>query len=265
MGNACTGRLPGTGPGYRIWSRRAIAGFVGGGGLLLGLSLPAPAQKGLDGFAQAGLQDLTASVAVLSKNDAELQKIGKGYVDAYRLNKQELWAKEPGLFLFQGKQGVLTIRYVTNGGRKLMEVAGLRIRHVDDIAQEPGKGDSLADLGIITPAWVQRITAQWLRTETRNGKQLQVFEYWFSQDPRSKHTIWVDPATKTMVDHIAHHRNPKRPGFKKRFVFSEVKQYGGVSAPTRVDLYNGENKLAASMRYDAIKINTGLPDKMFQF
>ncbi|MBM3460127.1 MAG: hypothetical protein FJX77_16530, partial [Armatimonadetes bacterium] len=212
--------------------QRFRGAILGGGALLLASALPVPAQKSLEALAQPGIQDLTASVAVLSKNDRELAKIGKGFVDAYRLDKQEMWAKEPGKFLFQGKQGIFTIRYVTNGGRKLTEVATLRIRKVEDVSKEPGKADSLADLGLITTSFAEQIEASWLRSEARDGKTLQVFQYWFPEDPRSKHTIWVDPATRTMVEHIAHHRNPNRPGFKKKFVFREPKQYGAIWAPT---------------------------------
>ncbi len=246
---------------------RSFSGITLFPALVLGLVF-APsvsAQKSLDAFAQTALQDLAASVDVISKNDRELSKIGKGYVDVYGLTSQELWVKDPDRVVFQGKKGILTLRYVTNPPRKLTEVATLRIRKVEDISKEPGKGDSIADFGVVTRNWATKVQSKWLRVEQRDGKSLQVFEVWEASDPLYKNTIWIDPATRTLVERIAHHRNPNKPGFKKRFVFSEPKQYSGAWVPTRVDLYNGEGKLAASMRYESIRVNSGLQDKLFSF
>jgi len=226
---------------------------------------PARAQKALSDYVQGNLKDLSVSVDVVSKDDAELEKIGKGYVDAYRLGKQEIWAKEPGRMRFQGKQGVFVIRYVTNGLRKLTEVPSLHIHKVEDISKEPGKGDSISDLGIITQSWVDSVESRWLRTETRDGKALQVFEIWNKEDPRARRTFWIDPTTRTVVEHISHYRARNKPGFRKRLVYSDPKQVGGIWMPTKVSMYNTDNKLAGVLHYDGIKVNTGVADSLFNF
>jgi hypothetical protein len=226
---------------------------------------PAAAQKGLDAYCQTSFRDAAATIDILSHNDKELGKIGKGYVQAYGLKSQEIWCKEPNQVRFQGKKGFFTIRYVTSGTRKLTEVPTLRIHKVENISKEPGKGDSIADLGVITPSWADAVEARWVRADTMSGKPVQVFEYWRKEDPRSKHTVSIDPTTRTIVENISHHRSKKKPGFKKRLVYSETKQISGVWMPTKVSIYNGENKLAAEMRYESIKINSGLDDKLFKF
>jgi hypothetical protein len=231
----------------------------------LALAAPAQAQKSLDDYVQPALKDLSATIDVISHNDRELSKIGKGYVDAYKLAQQEVQCREPLQVRLQGKKGVFTIRYITNGNRRLTEVPTLRIRKVEDISREPSKGDSISDLGVITPSWADQVEAKWVRQETRNGKNLQVFEYWYKQDPRRKHTIFLDPTTKTMVEHIDHHRSKKKTGFRKRLVFSEPRQLNGVWLPTRAALYNGENKLGAQVKYESIKVNTGLSESLFKF
>ena len=235
------------------------------GAVCLGAAAPVRAQKTLDAFAQRDLRDVAASVRVLSKNDRELGKIGKGYVDAYKLQRQEIWCKEPGMVRFQGKKGLFTIRYVTNGNRKLTEVPTLHIRNVDNIAKEPSKGDTIVDLGVITPSWVDRVESRWLRTDTRDGKRVEVFEFWYKEDPKRRHTISVDPATKTILEMIVHHRARKKQGHRRRLVYGEVKEVSGVTMPTRVHLYNGENKLSADMRYESVRVNSGLDDRMFRF
>ena len=46
---------------------------------------------------------------------------------------------------------------------------------------------------------------------------------------------------------------------------STVKQIGGIWVPTRVTMYNQDNQEAAVMQYDRIKVNSGLPDRLFEF
>jgi hypothetical protein len=225
---------------------------------------PARAQKQLSDYAQPGLKDLSATVKVLSYNNRELAKLGKGYSELYKLERQEIWCREPGQVRIQGKKGLLTVRNVTNGDRRLTEVSTLRIRKVESLAKEPGKGDSISDLGIITPGWVSRVQSQWLRTETRNGRPHEVFQFWHPEDRRAKRTIVVDPATKVMVECIAHHRGRRRTGFKRRIVYSEPKQFNGIWVPTRAAVYNDENKLGGEVRYDSIKVNSGLQESLFK-
>lgn len=247
----------------RIRLQAGILPLLFSAALLLG-SRPAHAQKSLQDYVQPTLKDLSASVNVLSHKDDELRKIGAGYVDAYTLTDREIFFREPGQARLQGKKGVLTIRYVTNGGKRLTEVPSLRVRKVEDIADEPGKGDSISDIGVITANWVSRVESRWIRSEERNGKTLQVFEFWYSDDPKAKNTVWLDPASKTIVERIAHHRNRSKPGFKKRIVFSDVKTVNGVQVPTRATLFSGDNKQAAQVSYERIKVNAGLADSLFK-
>lgn len=230
------------------------------------VSAPAIAQqKSLDDFTQPALKDVAASIKVLSHNNAELEKIGKGYQDAYKLTDQEIWCKEPNKVRFQGKNGLMRIKYVTDGYRRLMDVSPLHVHKSEDVAKEPNKAETIADLGVMTPEWVDRVEHRWVRSEKRDNKTLQVFEYWYKADQKAVHTIWVDPATKTIVERISHHRNKNKPGFKKRLVYSDLRQVNGVWLPSLVTIFNGENRQAAQMRYDNVRVNSGLADNLFKF
>jgi outer membrane lipoprotein-sorting protein len=244
---------------------------IGAGTLLAGFcaaaALPAGAQKSLEAFAQPNLRDLTASFKVLTHNDRELEKIGKGYTDAYTLDSQQFFFKEPDRVRFQGKRGLVSVLRISNGNRQMQEVGGLAVlknRRMENLDKKPGKADTILDLGVLTPGLIGGMESKWVRTEARDGKKLEVFEFWHKADPRLRQTLWIDPGTKIVVDRIEHHRAASKPGFKKRFVYTEPKQFDGVWLPTRVAVYNGENKLAGTARYDSIKVNTGLPDKLFK-
>lgn len=247
----------------RLLSTARIAALTVSAALGALAALPVQAQKSLADYAQPTLKDLTANVKIVSKNNAELKKIGKGYVDGYSLGSQEFWWQQPDRVRFQGKKGLMTVRRITNGSKQLLEVPPLH-RKVTDLTKKPGKGDSISDIGVIAADWVRDVESRWLRNETRGGKTYPVFEYWEKLDPRYKHELIIDPETKTVIERIDHHRNPKTPGFRKRFVYSEVQDVGGVKLPARVEVYNGENKLAAVMKYEKVKVNTNLSDKMFK-
>jgi len=219
----------------------------------------------LKDFCQPDLSDVSARIKVVATNEAELKKMGKTYVEAQKLSEQEIQCKEPGKVRLQGKKGLFTIRYITNGNRRVTQVPTLRINKAEDIAKEPGKGDVIYDLGLITPAWVGKVEDHFVRTEDRDGKPVHVFEFYFKEDQRAKHTIVVDPATKTILDHTAHHRAKRKPGFKKRVLYGEVQNINGVFVPTKATLLNSDNKIGAVLRYDNVKVNAGLSEKLFSF
>ena len=226
--------------------------------------LPARAQKSIEPFFQTNLKDLSAEVKVVAKNDTELRKIGKGYVDAYALTDRRFSYKEPGKVRADGKRGLITMRMVTNGDRKLMQISFPPIRRIEDLKKNPGKADSISDLGLLTPDWLPDHEYAWQRTETKDGRNCEVFRVWDKRDPAYKHTYWIDVQTKTLVEHIAHFRNRKKPGFKKRFVFSKPTLVSGVWVPTEMTVYNPEDKPAGTVRYQNLKVNTGLSDSIFK-
>ncbi len=250
--------------GIIVTAHRLICSALAGAVALFVCAVPAHAQKELKELTQPEVRDLYAEINVISKDDGALRKISKTYVDAMAMTQQEIWCREPGQVRLQGKRGLFTARFITNGNRKLIEVPTIRFREVEDITDAPGKGDSISDLGMLTTSWVNSVNSRWIRTEPRDGKTLQVFEFFHPRDAGLRHTIFVDPATRTVVEHIVHNRGRRSTGFKKRIVYSDVKTYGGVSVPTRAVLYNGEGKQAAVMSYEKIKINQGVAESLFK-
>jgi outer membrane lipoprotein-sorting protein len=247
------------------YRKAGVVGALALTAIVLGAgSAPARTERSLSEFIQPGVQDVHARMKILSHNDKELGKVGKGYVELYGMSDQEIWCKEPDQVRVQGKKGFLTFRYVTNGNRKLTEVSTLHLHKVEDISKEPSKGYHMEEIGLITPAWLQTVESHWERSEAREGKSYQVFTYWYKADPKLHYTIWVDPTSKTVTEMIAHHRAKKRPGFKKRVVYSELKQINGVWLPTKVSIYNTDNQLGGEMRYDSIQVNSGIPDSLFK-
>jgi outer membrane lipoprotein-sorting protein len=164
----------------------------------------------------------------------------------------------------EGKYGLFGVLYIINGDRKLQSVPALRIRKVKNIATDPGERRTSLDIGIFTPSLLPHFETRFLRYDTRDGKKLPVFELSYRQEKggRKRH-VWIDPATRTVVEHQVFHR---RGGLKMRYVFRNLVRYAnGVWLPTRVELYNPSGKLAAVTRYEDIRVNAGLADSLFEF
>jgi hypothetical protein len=235
--------------------------------LTLAAGLPARAQDTLAAHAQPALADVSADVKVVSHNDRELEKMGKGYSQAYTLEHQRFFWKAPGEARFQARKGVIQVLRITNGSRQMSEITGLAVlrkRMVEDVEQKPGKADTIVDLGAITPAWVRNVESRCLRVESRDGHSVEVFNFWYRNDPGSVHALWIDRATHTVVEHVIYVRG-QATRVKKRIVYADVRQLGEVRLPTSVSVYNAEGKLAAQMRYDGLRVNQGLQDKLFTF
>src|SRR5687768_12285029 len=97
------------------------------GAVSLAAAIPSWAAPTLKEFVQPNLEDISASIKVIGSNDGELKKLGRSYVEATKLQQQVIQCKEPSRVRYEGKKGLVSVRYVTNGNRKLTQVPTLRI------------------------------------------------------------------------------------------------------------------------------------------
>jgi len=249
---------------------RLASGLLAAAAVALVASVAPPsaaqATNQLSYYAQTAIKDFSGRTRVISKNDRELKKLGDGFVRAYQTGTQRFFYKEPGKVRLEGKQGLATVRLVTNGDQRIAEYRvppGLKKTDRSDLKEDPGKGDYCIDFGVITPSFARRVQAKFLRYETRDGKRAAVFTFQHPGDKKADHTVVLDPETRLVLDHISHHRNKKLPGFKSRYVFSLPQKFGSVWLPTRVELRNAENKTAGVSAVEQITVNTGLQEALF--
>lgn len=234
--------------------------------LVLATAAPATASgpESLASYAQPGLRDVRATVVVEKKFDAALREIDEDEEKGYRIKRSHFSLKEPNKVRVEGKYGLINILYVINGDRKLRSAMG--IRRVKNIAQSPGERYTALEIGAVTPALVEQLDSRFLRWETRGAKKLPVFEVRFKGEPGGARPeqIVIDPQTRVIVERSVMFRT--RPKVKRRYVYmNPVKYAGDVWLPTRVELYSPKGNLAAIQRYDAVTVNGGLSDSLFQF
>ncbi len=216
----------------------------------------------INDYVQTRLRDLRATVRQQTANQRELEKINKDFANSYRIKQMTARYKEPSKMRLESKVGVVNVVYIINGNYK--HVSAGPIKNTDDISNAPGKRQSLMDFGILTPSFMKLVNAKFLRYDHEGGVRYPVFELtWANSDDTSKHIVWMDGKTRTVVKRQWYNQEGKLMAI---FYYKEPKEVArGIWVPTRVEVYNAQGKLGGVTTYVDLHVNEGLPDSLFQF
>jgi hypothetical protein len=223
----------------------------------------AQAEETLGDFAQPALRDFTATAVITRKNADELRKIGKSFSEGYRFHESHVQYLEPFKLRVDAKAGLLSVRYIINGTRKLTQVPGLHLKFAKDITGHPGEKQGMLDAGILTPAFLaDAVASRFVGRQPLDGRTLPVFEFWYTADVRSRHhTLWIDPEKRVVLRHDVDDRHG-HPWV--RYLLKEPIQVAGVWVPSQIEVYTADGHLAAVTRYTQVKVNTGLTESLFR-
>lgn len=213
-------------------------------------------------YVQTRLNDLRATVRQQTANQRELEKINKDFANSYRIKQMTARYKEPSKMRLESKVGVVNVVYIINGNQK--HVSAGPIKNTDDISNAPGKRQSLMDFGILTPGFMKLVNAKFLRYDHEDGVRYPVFELtWANSDDTSKHIVWMDGKTRTVVKRQWYNQQGKLMAVF--YYKNPIEAAPGIWVPTRVEVYNAEGKLGGVTTYVDLHVNEGLPDNLFQF
>jgi len=216
----------------------------------------------INDYVQNRLHDLRATVKQQTANQRELEKINRDFANSYRIKQMTARYKEPSKMRLESKVGVVNVVYIINGNRK--HVSAGPIKTTDDISNAPGKRQSLMDFGILTPGFMKLVNAKFLRYDHESGGRYPVFELtWANSDDTSKHIVWMDGKTRTVVKRQWYNQEGKLMAIF--YYKNPVEAAPGIWIPTRVEVYNAEGKLGGVTTYVDLHVNEGLPDSLFQF
>lgn len=216
----------------------------------------------INDYVQNRLHDLRATVKQQTANQRELEKINRDFANSYRIKQMTARYKEPSKMRLESKVGVVNVVYIINGNRK--HVSAGPIKTTDDISNAPGKRQSLMDFGILTPGFMKLVNAKFLRYDHEGGVRYPVFELtWANSDDTSKHIVWMDGKTRTVVKRQWYNQEGKLMAIF--YYKNPVEAAPGIWIPTRVEVYNAEGKLGGVTTYVDLHVNEGLPDSLFQF
>lgn len=204
------------------------------------------------------LKTLQASSEIVTENQDELKTIPGDIALAYRLHRGTLAYKQPGMLRIEASiPHIAAGYYIINGNQKLT-VAPF-VHKVQDTTGAPGKRQSLLDFGLVPPELLNDYTITFQRRESG----LLCYKVQPKQASETNYDlIWIDPKTHITAQRYNYDRQGK---FVKWFLYKNpVLAAPGVYVPTRVELYNAQNKLAGATVYQNIRVNQPLSDSLFK-
>ena len=221
------------------------------------LSGAANAAPSIETFVSASLKTLQLSSEIVTENQDELRTIDGDIALAYRLHRGSMAYEQPGKLRIDASiPHLATGYYIINGNQKLT-VAPF-VHKVQDTTGAPGKRQTLLDFGLVPPELLADYTAKFLRRD--NG--LILFQIQPKQAGETqKDLVWIDPKTHITTQRYNYNRDGK---LVKWFLYKNPRLVGGVYVPTRVELYNPQNKLAGATVYENIRVNLPLSESLFK-
>jgi len=215
------------------------------------------AASSIETFVSASLKTLQLSSEIVTENQDELRTIDGDIALAYRLHRGSMAYEQPGKLRIDASiPHLATGYYIINGNQKLT-VAPF-VHKVQDTTGAPGKRQTLLDFGLVSPELLADYTAKFLRRD--NG--LILFQIQPKQAGETqKDLVWIDPKTHITTQRYNYNRDGK---LTKWFLYKNPRLIGGIYVPTRVELYNPQNKLAGATVYENIRVNLPLSESLFK-
>jgi len=220
----------------------------------------APAIPEFSHLTSARFQTLTMDSEVVTENRAELKKIPGDFAQAYRFHKVSIAYKQPGKLQFDTTVAGAHITYTINGNKRFTSVPSFHVHKVEDISGAPGKKQSLLDCGLVPPELLDDFDGIY---ERNDAGQLVYKVKPKIKTERFHEQVWVDPKTHIVTKRERYNQDGKLMSWYKYLNPTEPRPR--MYVPTRVEVYNPENKLAGVTIYKNIKINLGVDDKIFDF
>lgn len=210
--------------------------------------------------ATKGFNDLTTTVVVREKNKTALTKVDENYARLYEFQSALLQLKAPDKIRIDSKLGMVKFEYIIARGKKIFRAPKVKINKVDDYSNDPAKLQSPLDLGIVTPQlWVGRRVEIVDDPEAKTNGEIKMKLAWLKGD--MVNYAWID-ATNLWLKRFE--KRDSRNNLLARVVYSNPQNAGGVIwLPTKVELYAPDGAKAGSTELTDIKINTSLPDSLF--
>lgn len=211
-------------------------------------------------FTSANIKTLTMDTRIVEENRAELQKIGGDFANAYRIHNVALSYAQPGKLHLETTVLKARIAYTINGNKRFTSIPSMRIHNVQDIGNAPGKKQTLLDSGVVPPEQLDEYNATFLRKE--GGQMVYQLQPKLASE-RRKDVVWIDPKTRITVKRMNYNQDGK---LIKWFLYKNpVVVRPGIYMPSRVEVYNPQNKLAGATLYSNIKANLPLDMSLFDF
>lgn len=209
---------------------------------------------------QTGFKDAKFTARVIKGDQDELKKINDEFGKSYRFTTTTAWVKEPFMLKMEATVEDAKVSYIVNGTMKAYKL-GRSATIKDNVANSPGKRQTLFDFGILTPALFKDLyVAKFVRVD-RDGALVFDCTYNTKFDDTSRHRIWVDKEKKIVLRRVWYGQEGQQ---RATFIYENPVQQKGIWFPTRCTVKNNDDKVAGVTEYQKMVINSGLADSLFK-
>jgi outer membrane lipoprotein-sorting protein len=225
-------------------------------------ALAAPAAPSITDFVQTRLKDATFTAKVVKGDQRELKKINSDFGQSYRFETVNIKAKEPFMLRLESVVDDTSILYIVDGPNLLISIPRAKIKSKQNLANSPGRRQTFMDFGLLTPSLFKGFFKDtFVRMDRATGDAVFDLRYPDPKIDSSRHRIWIDTDKKILTKREWYDQSDRQLA---TFFYEKPVQQEGIWMPTQLTVRNNENKVAGITRYTAIKVNTGLPDSLFE-
>jgi outer membrane lipoprotein-sorting protein len=217
--------------------------------------------KDIDAYTQSGLKDLSFTVRIVQSSLKEASKIDVDYKKQFAFQGARAQLKEPFKLRIDAKVDDTQILYILNGTRQVTRIPKLKLNQRADLATEPGRRQTFMDFGVLTPSVIKSFfIPKFVRFDRETNNPVFDLTWPEKWDNPGRMRVWIDKDAKYIVKREWYGLEGQ---LKATHYYSSPMREGTVTFPTEAKVFNAENKLAASFKYESVKINDGLTDSLF--
>ena len=204
-------------------------------------------------------KDISLTCKVLQADHDALRKIGKDFPKSYEFKSTLVRFKAPDKMKMEGKLGMVKIEIIINGNRKITIIPPIHYRKREDISDKPHKRQTDLDVGMITDS----LWRGYIVTSIDDDGPADRITFCRENSKDKKLVAWVDDKSLKLLK-VEKYESDGR--LISRYIYSGHSLINGVAwVPSKIQVYNCDGKLAGTTSYENIKINTGIPDSVFDF
>ena len=152
---------------------------------------------------------------------------------------------------------------ILNGATRFYAVPKLHIKKTEDLAKSPGKRQSLLEYGgLVAPDTLEFMQGAYVKQESDDGIETSVFDMTYQGPTGGTHyRLWIDPKTRVVTKRVWFDGDNK---LRATFTYLDIHEAApGIWLPGRIEVKNADGVVAAEVAISDAKVNTALPDSLF--
>jgi len=217
--------------------------------------------KDIEAYCQAGLKDVTFTGTIKKASPTEAGKIDTDWKRNLSFRTFDIAYEEPFKFRADSRADDTTVVVICTSTMQFMKIPKVRISQKVDITNEPGKRQTVFEMGMLTPSIATNyFQDKFVRFDRETGNPVFDLTWPAKWDNTSRMRVWIDKTDKYIVRREWYGQLGQ---LKATYYYSNPVRIKGMMFPTVQKTFNAENKLAAEIQFSNLKANEGISDALF--